>query len=365
MAKIYRETREKEYTYKIRKIKKQLPPYCNNFLNARADSMEVRSRYEYAKDLLLFLKYVKEEKYPKDSINIEEIPLKTIEDITPEFIDSYKEYLTLYNTPYGERKNGENGKSRKLATLRAFYKHLNKRKLIDKNPAILVDMPKKHKNEIITLKPDQEARLLAAMDKGTGRTRKEKELYRRNHLRDKAVVLMLLGTGLRISELAGLDVKDVDLTENTAKIVRKGGSYDTVYFSEQVADALKAYLRESDDEGTRQSFHPDENETALFLTVRKNRYSVRGLQEMIKGYARSLFGEDTKLSAHKLRATFGSALYRETGDIKLAAEALHHSSVATTERFYVAFDEERKKLAARTVPTNTKEIKNNQEKLQN
>lgn len=362
MAQRYRETVSQTYLKKIRMVKKGLPPYAKNYIDSKADSMEVRSRYEYARDLTLFFKYLQQELPECENINIEEIPLKTIEEVSPELIDSYKEYLTLYTSADGwECRNGESGKSRKLAVLRSFYKYLNKRSYISTNPAALVDMPKKHKNEIITLTAEQEAELLAAIDDSTGKSPKEKELYERNHLRDKAIVLMLLGTGMRISELAGLDLDDINLKERTAKIIRKGGNHDTVYFSEQVEKALREYLRDTKKPGTRLSYNPAPDEKALFITVRKKRYSVRSLQNMVKTYARDIFGEETRLSAHKLRATFGSALYRDTHDIKLCAEALHHKSVATTEKFYVAFDEERKKEAARTMPVKRKGRKNKSE----
>ena len=352
MAQRYRETVTETYTEKIRKITKKMPPYAKGFIDSKADSMEVRSRYEYARDIMLFLRYCKDNIPECRNINIEEIPADTIEKIHPDFIDGYKEFLTVYTTPDGiEHKNGKDGKSTKLAVLRSFYKHLNKRGIVSTNPAALVDMPKKSKNEIITMKPEQEAELLRALDNSEGRSIKEKELFERNHIRDKAIVLMLLGTGLRISELIGLDTTDIDLSEKTAKIIRKGGDHDTVYFSDQVADALKKYLENTKQPGTRLSYNPKPDEKALFLTIRHTRYTVRALQSMIKKYVRELFGEDTKLSAHKMRATFGTSLYRDTGDMKLAQEALHHKSISTTEKHYIGFDEEMKKKAARTVPT--------------
>ncbi len=356
MAQRYREEISDKYLAKIRKLRKTLPPFARSFIDSKAFSMEERSRYEYTRDLTLFPNYIKKEIPEYKSINIVEIPLKAIEEITPEFINGYEDYLKEYTSPKGRTcKNGESGISRKVAVLKAFFNYLHIRGYIPKNPAALVDMPKKHNNKIITMTADQEAELMAAIDDlAKLRSPKEKELYERNHLRDRAIVLMLLGTGMRISELVGLDVDDIDLKEKSAKIIRKGGHNDTVFFSAQVAKALSEYLQDTKKLGTRLSYNPAPDEKALFLTVRKKRYSVRAVQNMIKTYVRDLFGNDTKLSAHKLRATFGSALYRQKRDIKLCAEALNHKSVATTEKFYVAFDEERKKEAARTVPTKKK-----------
>ena len=206
-------------------------------------------------------------------------------------------------------------------------------------------MPKIHEKAIIRLDADEVAMLLdfveSAGDKLTGQAL---TYYRKTKLRDLAILTLLLGTGIRVSECAGLDIGDIDFIVNSLTIVRKGGGQDVLYFGDQVHDALETYMQ-----GERAHLIPLEgHDKALFLSLQCKRMSVDAIEILVKKYAK-LVVPNKKITPHKLRSTYGTALYRQTGDIRLVADVLGHENVNTTIDYYAAIDDEHKRKAAGAV----------------
>ena len=240
--------------------------------------------------------------------------------------------------------NGERGLKRKMSALRSFYAYFYKHQMIEKNPTLLVDMPKLHDKAIIRLDDDETAALLDYIEHGGDQLTGQKKLYyEKTKLRDLAIVTLLLGTGIRVSECVGLDVQDVDFKNNGIKVVRKGGSEMIVYFGEEVEDALRNYMDE------REGITPlAGHENALFYSTQRRRIGVQAVENMVKKYAREVT-TTKKITPHKLRSTYGTSLYRETGDIYLVADVLGHKDVNTTKKHYAAMDDNRRRQAARAV----------------
>ena len=214
---------------------------------------------------------------------------------------------------------------------------------IQKNPAALVTMPKLHKKEIIRLDPDEVALLLDHVEAGDKLSKKEAAFHDKTKVRDLALITLLLGTGIRVSECVGLDIKDVDFKNNGILIRRKGGYEAVVYFGDEVEKALKEYIKE------RQEIIPESgHEGALFLSLQNKRLSVRSVEKLVKKYA-SAVTSLKKITPHKLRSTYGTSLYRETGDIYLVADVLGHSDVNTTKKHYAALEDDRRRKAAGVV----------------
>ena len=153
----------------------------------------------------------------------------------------------------------------------------------------------------------------------------------------------MLGTGIRVSECVGLDINDVDFKNNGIKIHRKGGQEVIVYFGDEVCEALLNYMEE------REQKTPLEGHTnALFLSLQNKRISVRSVENLVKKYS-SLVTNLKNITPHKLRSTYGTNLYRETGDIYLVADVLGHKDVNTTKKHYAALEDERRRKAAQYV----------------
>lgn len=328
---------------KLRETISTLPGFCKQFFRGIENTTSPRTRLGYALDLRIFFEFLKENNSSLKNTEITKIPLKILDVLTREDIEEYLEYLSYYQKEDKEYSNEERGKSRKLASLRSFYNYYYTSELIEKNVAALVPMPKLHQKEIIRLDPDEVAILLDAVENGENLTQSEKKYHEKTKVRDLALLTLLLGTGIRVSECVGLDVKDVDLRNDGIKIRRKGGYEAVVYFGEEVREALLSYLEK------RSHMHPQtEHENALFLSMQNKRISVRSVEKLVKKYAGRVTSLK-KITPHKLRSTYGTSLYRETGDIYLVADVLGHKDVNTTKKHYAALEEERRRKAASAV----------------
>ena len=217
--------------------------------------------------------------------------------------------------------------------------------MIEKNPTIFVDMPKLHDKAIIRLDIDEVALLLDYVENcGKELTGQKKVYYEKTKTRDLAILTLLLGTGIRVSECVGLDINDIDFKNSGIKVTRKGGSEMVIYFGEEVRNALENYL-----ETTRASATPlPDHENALFLSTQRKRMGVQAIENMVKKYARQVT-PNKKITPHKLRSTYGTSLYKETGDIYLVADVLGHKDVNTTKKHYAAIDDMRRRQAASAV----------------
>jgi site-specific recombinase XerD len=144
---------------------------------------------------------------------------------------------------------------------------------------------------------------------------------------------------MRVSECVGINIKDIDFKNNAIKVVRKGGNEVFLYFGKEVQVALEDYLEERQHAITK-----EENEDALFLSSQGKRITVRAVQNLVKKYSSSITIK--KISPHKLRSTYGTNLYQETGDIYLVADALGHADVNTTRKHYAEIEDQKRRKAA-------------------
>lgn len=330
-------------TKKLRELLNTLPSFAKEFFLGIKDTTSTRTRLAYAYDLRIFFEYIHESMPKYSKYDITELPISILDEIKPIDIIEYLDYLSYYEKENEEITNEERGKQRKLASLRSFYNYYFRAELIEKNPASLVQMPKLHKKEIIRLDPDEVAILLDHIENGDNMSKKQQEFHNKTKDRDLALITLLLGTGIRVSECVGLDIKDVDFKNNGILIRRKGGYEAVVYFGEEVEKALKTYLT------TRNTIIPEEgHEGALFLSLQNKRLTVRSVENLVKKYSSSVISLK-KITPHKLRSTYGTSLYRETGDIYLVADVLGHADVNTTKKHYAALEDDRRRQAAKVV----------------
>lgn len=339
----YHEQQNRENVQKMREVLSYLPPFCKQFFRGIEQTTSTRTRLGYALDLRIFFEFLHETNSALKKIPITEFKLIVLDQLTKEDIEEYMEYLSYYEKDGKEFTNDERGKSRKLASLRSFYHYFYTSELIEKDVASLVPMPKLHQKAIIRLDADEVSALLNLVENGDKLTASEKKYHDRTKTRDLALLTLLLGTGIRVSECVGLDLKDVDFKNGGIKIRRKGGYEAIVYFGMEVEDALIDYIEE------RKHIIPCEgHEDALFLSMQNKRIGVRSVEKLVKKYA-SKITSLKKITPHKLRSTYGTQLYKETGDIYLVADVLGHKDVNTTKKHYAAIEEEHRKKAANAV----------------
>ena len=270
--------------------------------------------------------------------------VKVLDQIKAVDLEEYMEYLKVYQNGDKTETNGERGLKRKISALRSFYAYYYKREMIHTNPTVLIDVPKIHDKSIIRLDTDEVALLLDYIEHcGDSLTGQKRVYYEKTKERDLAIVTLLLGTGIRVSECVGLDFEDVDFKNNGIKVSRKFGNEMVVYFGEEVEKALKRYLE------IREGITPlAGHEHALFYSAQRKRMGVQAVENMVKKYSRQIT-TTKKITPHKLRSTYGTALYQETGDIYLVADVLGHKDVNTTKKHYAALDDARRRQAATAV----------------
>ena len=333
-------------TLRLREILKTLPPFAKDYFRAVEPTTSSKTRISYAYDIRIFFHFLMETNPVYKHYTIDQFKVDDLEKLEPVDIEEYLEYLKVYkNEDSKQITNTEKGLSRKMSALRSFYAYYFKHQYISKNPTLFVDMPKLHDKAIIRLDTDEIAMLLDYVDHGGDNlTGQRLAYYEKTKNRDLAILTLLLGTGIRVSECVGLDLNDVDFKNNGIHVTRKGGNEMVVYFGEEVANALKTYIYT-----TRKNTVPlSGHENALFLSTQRKRMGVQAIENMVKKYAREVT-PNKKITPHKLRSTYGTSLYRETGDIYLVADVLGHKDVNTTKKHYAAIDENRRRQAATAV----------------
>lgn len=339
----YHDEQNKNNILKIRAVMETLPPFCKSFFRGIEEYTSTRTRLAYAYDIRLFFEFLHEKNSICAKMEIVDFPISILDKLTRMDIEEYLEYITLYQKDGKDISNDERGKSRKLASLRSFYNYFFQNEMIEKNPAALVPLPKRHEKEIIRLEPNEVAILLDQVEAGSKLTKKELEYHQKTKVRDIALLTLLLGTGIRVSECVGLDITDINFDVGGIKIRRKGGYEAIIYFGDEVETALLDYLEQ------REHIIPAEgHENALFLSLQNRRMAVRSVENLVKKYA-SRVTTLKKITPHKLRSTYGTTLYQETGDIYLVADVLGHKDVNTTRKHYAALEDERRRRAANAV----------------
>lgn len=339
----YHDEQAKQNILRMRAVLATLPPFCKQFFRGIENTTSPRTRLAYAYDIRLFFEFLHETNGVLRKKDIVDFPIGLLDEIGREDIEEYMDYLSLYTRDGQEITNDERGKARKLASLRSFYHYYYCNELIQTNPPSLVPMPKLHEKEIVRLDPNEVAILLDQVEDGSRLTANQLRFHEKTKVRDLALLTLLLGTGIRVSECVGLNLQDVDFDNLGIKVRRKGGYEDVVYFGEEVEQALQDYLKQR-----RHIIPLSGHEDALFLSIQNRRITVRAVEKLVKKYA-SLVTSLKKITPHKLRSTYGTTLYQETGDIYLVADVLGHKDVNTTRKHYAAMKDDNKRKAAKTI----------------
>ncbi len=339
----YHEQQDEKNIKHLRELLAELPPLAGQFFRGIETTTASRTRIAYAYDLKIFFTFLTEQLPKLKGKAITELTLADIDALQVDDLEQYVEYLNYYETKEVTHRNKEKGKSRKIASLRSLYHYFYKKQKIKNNPALLIDMPKLHEHHITRLETDEVAKLLDEAESGESLTKNQQYWHEHTKERDLALLTLLLGTGIRVSECVGLNIEDLDFSVNGMKIIRKGGSEVVLYFGEEVREALLLYLDK------RKKLLPlSGHEAALFLSMQQKRMSVRSVQNLVKKYS-GLVTKLKNISPHKLRSTYGTNLYRETGDIYLVADVLGHKDVNTTKKHYAELEDERRRAAARVI----------------
>ena len=346
----YREETDAKRILQIRAITRELPQACSDFIRSIAVTTSTLTRLAYAIDLRTFFHFLQAERVAFSDKKLTLMTDEDLEKLTRNDLTAYTEYLTYYfkeednSVPNKAYVNHELSIKRKLCSIRSFYDYLFKNQRISSNVTELVPLPKIHEKPIIRLSKDEMTRILNLAQSGEQMSRTQQRYQKITAKRDYALLSLFLGTGIRVSECVGMNLNDVDLENNAFVVTRKGGNQVVLYFPPEVAEALAEYM----DERQQTEALPG-HEEALFLSLQKKRITQRAVQNLVKKYAAVAAPLKTKISPHKLRSTYATNLYNETGDIYLVADVLGHSSVDTTRKHYADMTDARRRMAAEHV----------------
>ncbi|MGN0771718.1 MAG: tyrosine-type recombinase/integrase [Christensenellales bacterium] len=338
----YFEQRKINTITKLREIKMQLPFICNEYFMGIQNSTSELTQLGYASDLRLFFEFLTTQILEFQNVNIRSFNYQNLQDVTTTHIEMFLEYVTYYESDGKSHHNSLKTKARKLASLKSFFKYNYNKNNIFCDPAAKVMTPKLLEKPIIRLDVNEVVELLNAVEDGEGLSRQQQTYHNRTAKRDLAIMTLFLGTGIRISELVGLNIDDIDFTNNAFKITRKGGNQTILYFGDEVAQALLQYLDE------RAKNQQQDQQPALFLSLQNKRINVRTVQNLVKKYAK-IVTPLKHITPHKLRSTYGTTLYQNTNDIYVVAEVLGHKDINTTKKHYAAISDEIKRAASKKV----------------
>ena len=303
--------------------KEKNPEYLNSFLDYSITILNKspNSVKEYNYDLANFLKFIMIHLKLTNKTNYDEIDITTftendLKKITLDDIHAYVSHLAINN------RSKATTRARKISTIRIFFKYLTqKANILEVNPAQNLETPKLEKRMPKYLSLEDSQKLLAVA----------KNKDNSNAKRDYAITTLFLNCGMRLSELVGININDIDFSECKMTVIGKGNKERTIYLNRACMSAINDYLS-SRPPKTSIKHDSKNSEKALFLSKQNQRISNRTVQAIISKELK-IAGLDSKnLSVHKLRHTAATLMYQYGNvDIRALQELLGHQSISTTE----------------------------------
>ncbi len=335
----YFDQRNEKTLSQIDDILDVLPDFARQFNVGISMRTMPLTRLGYLRDIRVFCDYLTRRVFRgKQPV---ELTLDDLADVTPTDVEAFIDYLSSYTLDGKKHACKEHAKERKVSSLRAMFKYFYKKEKLANDVMTKVDSPKIHEKPIIRLDVNEVADILDEAENGDKLQGRQKSFHEKTAVRDEAMLSLFLGTGIRISECVGLDRNDIDFSDNSFVVTRKGGSTSILYFSDEVADSLRRYLDWLDEQILEQTPFGKRvtDRNALFISSKGTRMTPRAVEMMVKKYAK-IAAPFKKITPHKLRSTYGTTLYRETHDIFVVADVLGHKDVNTTRKHYAAMSDE-------------------------
>lgn len=342
-SKTYTQQQNIKYSQQLTSLLHELPDFCMQYFDSLEYTKQPRTKVAYAMDIKGFFEYLCFNSNLFNYESIKEFNIKDLEKLSGQDINNYMRYVKAYSRDGSVVTNSEKAAKRKLCSLRGMYNFFFRYQLITSNPTQLVDMPKIHEQAITRLDVNEVSEFLDNVESGNKLSLNQLKRHEKLKNRDLALLTLMLGTGIRVSECVGLDINDVDFDNDRIKVVRKGGTESFVYFGDEVHEALFNYLQE------RKTLNPEPgHENALFISSKNKRLCVRSVELLVKKYSQTVTTVK-HITPHKLRSTYGTNLYQESQDIYLVADVLGHKDVNTTRRHYAEIVDENKRSARNIV----------------
>lgn len=317
---------KKSNTQILYELVESLPEFCKGYLIVRANDRGIATRIGYARNLKTFFEYVLKHVRAFQGKSVKDIQPADMGKLSVEDIDLFIGYFS--------EDHEKPTIARMKSSISSMYNYLtNTLRAISYNPVLgvqRVDVPKK--DYVVYLNLQEQEKLLNAIIYGTGLTEREKSLHKRYVKRDLALVFLLLDTGLRAAELQGADNRDVDLSECSIIVTRKGGSINKVYFSDEAAEYLRDYMLEK--EANLAMFNGPAD--PLIISEKGTRLTVRQYENIVPKYVNAALPDRYgTINCHKLRSSFAMEFYMRDPkygghDILALQNRMNHKRLETT-----------------------------------
>lgn len=343
---------------KLRKdTEAMLPDFCKTYFIGKEAKLAETTAASYAYELYAFFTYLCENNSYFKEKGVKAITLDDLALLKTKDIEEYLHYLRyreieMENGTVKAATNKEGTVSKNLSAISSLYTFFIKRGQLSFNPTSAIERQKKQHKKPIVLENDEQEKLFDSVDFGTGLTDRQLVFQDKTKERDRAIFQVLLDTGIRVSELVGIDTTDINFEKHYFTVIRKRSKVEDIYFSDETQTILIEYL------DARSRFHPADGDNALFLSSMGKgagkRMSVRSVQQLVKKYMKSCCPERADvMTPHKMRSTFGTQMLRATGDLELVSELLGHDSLNTT-KIYAQYNSEKKEKTRNILSEGTK-----------
>jgi len=321
---------------KTNEMLKEMPEFFKVYVNARSKRLAPSTLLSYTYKFKIFLQYLHDDNSYFGLKKIKDVTLEDIALLQHEDILDFVSWLKNHIIQYKEQKRGTYDVEQANITIDSYlaclssvwnyYKRLNKD--IHFNPVESIERSKIKEKPIIYLTENEKRDLLQGINNGMGLRGLELVYHDKNKLRDETICRLLLNTGIRVSELVGLDMEHINFDNHYITVTRKGGNIDNVYFSDTVENYLKQYIE------VRKEYKPKDDENAVFLNRFGERMGVRGIEKLIKKYTTAILPNKLeKITPHKLRSTYATEMYEKTRDIELVRSQLGQNSLGVVLKY--------------------------------
>lgn len=324
-------------TYDYSSILKQLPSFAQDFINhLSVINRSETTRRSYVYELRHFFNYIlgtpKFEALP----SISSFTLENMASLNHRDVEAFLSWAKT------EGNNGPRALSRKQAAIKSLYRYLVREEMLIKDITLKLE-PIAVKSKLPkALEPNEVADLTEVLEDGQGLTKGQLKYYNYTEKRDRAIILTLINTGLRLSELCGLNLSDINYKDSSFSVLGKGDKDAKVYFNDEVSAILQDYIK------NERSRYNKSYTDALFLSIQCKRISKTSVESIVKKYMKILadMGYNTSdFSTHKMRSTTATMLLRETDNLALVQDFLRHSDPRTTRQYAKILDEQLKRAA--------------------
>lgn len=331
--------KENEILEKCQEIEDELPHFMKSFFIYLKGNVLPMTRLAYLRDIRFFCTYLINETDLTQAANIGEIKIHEFDRIKASDVNIFIDYCRRYKVETDKSvfvyENDKRSLSRKKSSLSVLFKHLYREEMVSRNITASFDpikLPKPGEREIKALQDDEVMKMLDAVTTGSNLTKKEHEFWEKTKYRDKAILIIFLTYGLRLSELQQLNITSFNFNRGEFKIYRKRGKESIMPLNKTVIKALNSYINL---ERPNNDTLSDENKDALFLSLQGKRMTERQIRELVKKYTSIALATSRKegYSPHKLRATAATSLIGRGNSIYDVQALLDHENVTTTQLY--------------------------------